>query len=333
MKPCLINFPDDQNHFVQNPLVHAMEDFFDIEIYDKNKIYNRNNSVFVCNKYQLDLFYDDLIALVDQGYKIVLDNLAESVPHPGLSQNWYQPNVLHAICVYNPDRQNALYKDINFFASPGFFWYRDSQSFIGTVGHNKNLPRTFSPTKKFILQMRRQQNFRDQVWMKFQDLLDQSIYSYNAKGYFMPNDADPNAMGWDRYCNPMWYNDTYVTVAVETEITPTPGRVFITEKIWKPIQVRHPFLCLANPGSLQLLKSYGFETFDNLWDETYDNITQWDSRLEMVYEIVKNLEVKNYDTLTLEKFEHNHNLFFDTEKVKQGLIKEIVEPVMKFLEQ
>jgi hypothetical protein len=59
-------------------------------------------------------------------------------------------------------------------------------------------------------------------------------------------------------------------------------KLHLTEKIFKPIVSKQPFMLLASPGNLAYLKSYGFKTFDSVIDESYDNIVDNDLRTEAV---------------------------------------------------
>ena len=59
-------------------------------------------------------------------------------------------------------------------------------------------------------------------------------------------------------------------------------KLHLTEKIFKPIVSKQPFMLLAAPGNLAYLKSYGFKTFDSVIDETYDTIQDNDLRTEAV---------------------------------------------------
>jgi hypothetical protein len=59
-------------------------------------------------------------------------------------------------------------------------------------------------------------------------------------------------------------------------------KLHLTEKIFKPIVSRQPFMLLAAPGNLAYLKSYGFKTFDSVIDESYDTIIDNDQRTEAV---------------------------------------------------
>jgi hypothetical protein len=59
-------------------------------------------------------------------------------------------------------------------------------------------------------------------------------------------------------------------------------KLHLTEKIFKPIVSKQPFMLLAAPGNLAYLKSYGFKTFDSVIDESYDTIQDNDLRTEAV---------------------------------------------------
>ena len=59
-------------------------------------------------------------------------------------------------------------------------------------------------------------------------------------------------------------------------------KLHLTEKIFKPIVSKQPFMLLAAPGNLAYLKSYGFKTFDSVIDESYDTIQDNDLRIEAV---------------------------------------------------
>lgn len=66
-------------------------------------------------------------------------------------------------------------------------------------------------------------------------------------------------------------------------------KLHLTEKIFKPIVSRRPFILVAAPGNLAYLKSYGFKTFDKWIDESYDSEQDGDRRIEMVIEQLEKL--------------------------------------------
>lgn len=67
------------------------------------------------------------------------------------------------------------------------------------------------------------------------------------------------------------------------------NKLHLTEKIFKPITHRRPFILVAAPGNLNYLKSYGFKTFDRWIDESYDNETDPGKRIEMIVGEIKKL--------------------------------------------
>ena len=75
-------------------------------------------------------------------------------------------------------------------------------------------------------------------------------------------------------------NDSFWHVVTETVFY--YDKLHLTEKIFKPIVSKQPFMLLAAPGNLDYLKSYGFKTFDGIIDESYDRIQDNDSRTAAV---------------------------------------------------
>lgn len=53
----------------------------------------------------------------------------------------------------------------------------------------------------------------------------------------------------------------------------------LTEKTFRPLATAQPFMLLAAPGALALLRHYGFETFHGLIDESYDQIQDSQQRM------------------------------------------------------
>ena len=81
------------------------------------------------------------------------------------------------------------------------------------------------------------------------------------------------------------YNDRLDVDAFWHVVTETVfyyDKLHLTEKIFKPIVSKQPFMLLAAPGNLAYLRSYGFKTFDGIIDESYDQIQDPDARIEAV---------------------------------------------------
>lgn len=69
---------------------------------------------------------------------------------------------------------------------------------------------------------------------------------------------------------------------IVTETVFYHDKLHLTEKIFKPIVSKQPFMLLAAPGNLAYLRSYGFKTFDGIIDESYDLIEDNDARIDAV---------------------------------------------------
>jgi len=93
-------------------------------------------------------------------------------------------------------------------------------------------------------------------------------------------------------------------------------KLHLTEKTFKPICLRMPFVIVGTCGSLRYLRSYGFRTFGDLWDEGYDDEPNDIVRLERIADLLKQLDQLNVDQKqdlfdrAREIVEHNYQHFY-----------------------
>ena len=93
----------------------------------------------------------------------------------------------------------------------------------------------------------------------------------------------------------------------------SPG--FITEKVWKAVSCKKPFILAATPYILRDFKKLGYKTFDGFIDESYDEIEDDKLRLKaLVTEIerINNLPSEEYHQLlegVKEVVNYNHSLY------------------------
>ena len=134
--------------------------------------------------------------------------------------------------------------------------------------------------------------------------------------------------------------DSFVYVNVECEIEDykiwednAEGNLFhwlekncsrFVEKIFTPILFKKPFLLLGPINGLEILKSYGFKTFSEYIDESYDTQVDSDKRMDMVLDELERLS--NIDMIELTKnikpiLNHNYNLLLDMNKNKKDYLK------------
>lgn len=93
-----------------------------------------------------------------------------------------------------------------------------------------------------------------------------------------------------------YYHDIFVDIVVEPNVS---GNCFlVTEKLWRPIIARRPFIVLSNQNYLHNLRKLGFKTFNDFWSENYD----YHSENSRILEIQKILEIiSNYNVDQLHK--------------------------------
>jgi hypothetical protein len=75
-----------------------------------------------------------------------------------------------------------------------------------------------------------------------------------------------------------------------TETVATGRRHHLTEKTFKPIAMGMPFVIVGTKGSLEYLRSYGFKTFGDFWDESYDTIDDDNERIASVAKTLADLD-------------------------------------------
>lgn len=66
-------------------------------------------------------------------------------------------------------------------------------------------------------------------------------------------------------------------------------KLHLTEKIFQPIVTLRPFVLVGAPGNLAYLRSYGFKTFADWIDESYDDIKDPDQRLDHIVSQVQRI--------------------------------------------
>ena len=101
-----------------------------------------------------------------------------------------------------------------------------------------------------------------------------------------------------------------------TETVATGRRHHLTEKTFKPIALGMPFVIVGTKGSLEYLRSYGFKTFDHIWDESYDQADD-SVRIQRIASLLRSLDElpteakQDLFDATQEVVEHNWNHFYN----------------------
>ena len=99
----------------------------------------------------------------------------------------------------------------------------------------------------------------------------------------------------------------------------------LTEKIFKPIAIKRPFILVGAPGNLAYLKSYGFKTFDRWIDESYDKETDPERRIQMIADQIEKIceqDVKTMHAEMQDVLEYNHQHLYG--KFKEIIVDELL---------
>jgi len=101
------------------------------------------------------------------------------------------------------------------------------------------------------------------------------------------------------------YTKTDIEVVLETLFD--DDRLHLTEKILRPIAIGQPFLLVATHGSLAYLRAYGFKTFSDIIDESYDTIVDPIARLNAIVKVMADIAAWD-DQLRFEKMNKLHDI-------------------------
>lgn len=104
--------------------------------------------------------------------------------------------------------------------------------------------------------------------------------------------------------------DTFFSVISEAHCGDSDETMFISEKTFKVIACRHPFIIMGNKDSMRKMREIGYKTFEGFIDESYDSLPTHE-RMESIIESIRKIDkLKNkiewFKSLE-EIVEHNYN--------------------------
>jgi hypothetical protein len=295
-------------------------DAFDTVAYDPGHAYNPNTHAVLISYVELLEQHTWYSALQDQGLRVVVEHLADS----------------------DVDTPSSMTHDQLLLRSPNWMWYNASWEW-SWYGSDQYTPcRDYQ--YNFLMPMNLPRWHRDRAVRDLAPVLEQALYSYVSRGRELPGTPPPH-IPWRGWLNPDWYNSTPYTVVVEsymrsryTAANPENYRTEVSEKIFKPMLGQQPFVVYGSVDTLQYLEREGFVSYNNLFDQTYDAVTEDTMRFDCVTQVVKQA-VTDYpyrtfklDTATLERIQHNHARLFDHATVEQRFQAEVVGDILNWWE-
>lgn len=85
-----------------------------------------------------------------------------------------------------------------------------------------------------------------------------------------------------------YYTSSFISIVTETYFYDF-NSVFLTEKTFKPIAYKQPFIIVGAPRSLKFLKELGYKTFHPYIDESYDDEVNDSKRMLMILNEVEKI--------------------------------------------
>ena len=163
------------------------------------------------------------------------------------------------------------------------------------------------------------------------DKIEEELYATQPEFYLDKDDLTINRAKMDDTTNYL-YSDTYFSVVTETfmfmkERPDEYGR-FLSEKTFKPVAMKHPFIVASTPHFLTKFKELGYKSFSPYIDESYDEERDDAKRMMM---IVKEIErLANLSKTELEQFlvamreicQHNYDLLMS--KTEQDFFSDLL---------
>ena len=176
--------------------------------------------------------------------------------------------------------------------------------------------------------------------LKERGLLDKGFVSCIYKGVVLSKKIDPMGKfhietdGWECF-NYHITEKSYFNVVTEThhEICEDNDGLHITEKTYKAL-ISQPFIIVGQYGHLEKLREMGFQTYPELFDESYDLIENPKDRIEFILDEIERL--CNMDKNKLEeiynsviwKVDYNRNIMlnFKDDDYSNLMMKEFTSP-------
>lgn len=111
------------------------------------------------------------------------------------------------------------------------------------------------------------------------------------------------------------YHDVFCDVVTESRFAqPTAN---YSEKVYRPMFYKKPFIMVGPPHTLQYMQEQGFQTFGDFWDESYDMMEDHESRLFAIFKVIDKINEMSIDQLKemyskmLPIVEHNRKLLLE----------------------
>ena len=203
--------------------------------------------------------------------------------------------VVHPFCPFEDWNANVVEEPLVDFKPV------DDKYLFVSYNRNARYPRVFLGSKfleyglwdKGLISMGKPEWLESNNIMRIEGVKDNEWMELNHR---LPATLDAN-LHFNLACNINMKDHEHTFCSVVTETLVEEGTMFLSEKIFKPMQVGHPFFVLGNRGTLAFLRDRGYHTFGEWWDESYDGVDDYRIRAEMIAKELKKLSEKSKEEL------------------------------------
>lgn len=131
-----------------------------------------------------------------------------------------------------------------------------------------------------------------------------------------------------------FYKNSLVSIITETNYE--LSELTATEKTWKPAKEKHPFIMVGAAGALRTMREFGFQTFDEFWDESYDEEQDPRIRMYRIVQVCREIgswtpeQILDFKRRVKPILEHNYNMLKrNSAKVVADRIREEISKRVK----
>lgn len=244
---------------------------------------------------------------------------------------------------YDIETLKGSFPNANIFATDRWLYefYEYYIKPITLAKKNLNLHESTLPIKKFSVFCKRYESLRFDFYCQLLNhgLLDNFYYTFACESFngsysdlvttIMSDDIKKWVTGLpyklpkisDGYEHPHYphdlkgyLNSSLIHVSLETD---PKGNSFLTEKTYRAMYYKKPFILVSQYKGLEFLKAEGYKTFEPYIDETYDTYEVYEDRVNAVIQEISRLnslpihELENIVEKCKEIVEHNFNKLFE----------------------
>lgn len=123
--------------------------------------------------------------------------------------------------------------------------------------------------------------------------------------------------------------DSKISLVLETYTS--DSHVVFSEKVFRCLQLPRPWLLYCSPGSVDLLRTHGFDVLDDMVDTTYDSVINHSDRLDLLLNQLELFINRQYINKEYQRFQqaarHNQQLLIEFGKKWPAKFERMLEKI------